>query len=80
MLATRRLTYKGRMSKSDFTALSAHLAQSAPMKRIYDEPTFHHMVIQHARDCRAVAEAIAQGHPKFDIERFLTDCGVTHGQ
>ena len=31
----------------------------------------------HADYCRSVADALAQGNPRFDRKRFLDACGVT---
>ena len=64
------------MTRKHFVMLAAALAQSKP-PRGRDPLGTLLADTQHARDCTAVADVLAQDNPRFDRARFLKACGVS---
>jgi hypothetical protein len=52
------------------------IADALNMVRPAGAPVDPKQVEQHAKDCRAVANAFASENRAFDRERFLRDCGI----
>jgi hypothetical protein len=60
------------MTKGDIIRLSKALRAVRPLAPSYNRDAS----IQHARDCKVVADFIASKKPDFDDAVFLDDCGV----
>lgn len=64
-------TARNDMTRKDYVLLEAALASTRPP---LSDPVQRS---QHARDCRAVADALARENPRhFDRVRFLKECGI----
>lgn len=59
------------MTRKDYVLLAEALASVLP-----DNVGNGYESEQHARDCAAVADALARENARFDRERFLKACGV----
>lgn len=60
------------MTRKDYVLLATALASVKPGP----EPLMRSIErAQHAKDCEAIADALAE-NPRFDRERFLKACGV----